>query len=90
MISSRAATLSTWGKALTKCLTFVIDRRKYLKGVLVGRDGGLDESFGDDKDSVFVSGEESVIILRSVNMGIWSVRICWQAMIMIMIISMII
>ena len=73
MISSRAATLSTWGKALTKCLTFVFGRRKYLKGVLVGRDGGLDESFGDDKDSVFVSGEESVIIiLRSVdnNMGI--------------------
>ena len=54
-------------------MTFVFDRRKYLKGVLVGRDGGLDESFGDDKDSVFVSGEESVnIILRSVdnNMGI--------------------
>ena len=59
MISSRAATLSTWGKALTKCLTFVIDRRKYLKGVLVGRDGGLDESFWDDKDSVFVPGEVS-------------------------------
>ena len=55
------------GKALTKCLTFVFVWRKYLKGVLVGRDGGLDESFWDDKDSVFVPGEVS-----SLYWGVWT------------------
>ena len=40
------------------CPTSTLFLVKYLKGVLVGRDGGLDESFGDDKDAVFVPEQE--------------------------------
>ena len=58
MISSRAATLSTCKRrGFTICPTSTLFV-KYLKGVLVGRDGGLDKSFGDDKDAVFVPGQE--------------------------------
>ena len=56
MISSRAATLSTFNKKDWFCRSLTLFFGKYLKGVLVGRDGGLDESFGDDKDAVFVPG----------------------------------
>ena len=65
-------------KRFNICPTLTFSLGNYLKGVLVGRDGGLDEGFGDDKDTVFVPGQECLRAEKCHSNENSRLSSCWE------------